>query len=101
MVKKLKLFMVDESPYMVSLDPIEVGDRAIVTVGGQYPSIVECSTNQVVTLITESKLKSTQAYKIFLNPDNVKLTTEQLDKIIENSNEFEVEINGNEIKYNI
>jgi hypothetical protein len=39
MVKKLKLFMVDESPYMVSLDPIELGDKAIVTVGGQYPSI--------------------------------------------------------------
>ena len=36
-----------------------------------------------------------------LNPDNVKLTTEQLDKIIENSSEFEVEINGSEITYNI
>jgi hypothetical protein len=29
------------------------------------------------------------------------LTTEQIDKIIENSNEFEVEINGSEITYNI
>ena len=44
MKKKVKLFIVDEKPYLGSLDKIEVGDKAIVTVGGKYPSIVEFNT---------------------------------------------------------
>jgi hypothetical protein len=42
MKQKVKLFMVDEAPYVATLDRPEIGDTAIVTVGGQYPSIVEC-----------------------------------------------------------
>ena len=47
MTKKVKLFMIDEKPYLASLDAIEVGDKAIVTVGGQYPSIVECQNEHI------------------------------------------------------
>ena len=56
MTKRVKLFLVDEKPYLVSLDEIKVGDKAIVTVGGQYPSLVDCSSEQVIKLITESEL---------------------------------------------
>jgi hypothetical protein len=35
MTQKVKLIMVDERPYVVSLEKIELGDKAIVTVGGQ------------------------------------------------------------------
>ena len=38
--QKVKLIMVDDKPYIVSLDKVEIGDKVIVTVGGQYPSIV-------------------------------------------------------------
>ena len=38
--QKVKLIMVDERPFIVSLDQLNIGDKAIVTVGGQYPSIV-------------------------------------------------------------
>ena len=69
MTKKVKLFMIDEKPYLASLDAIEVGDKAIVTVGGQYPSIVECQNEHIIKLITESKLTLTQPFKIFLEPD--------------------------------
>ena len=32
--QKVKLVMVDERPYIVSLDKVEIGDKVIVTVGG-------------------------------------------------------------------
>ena len=35
--QKVKLIMVEEKPYIISLDKIELGDKVIVTVGGQYP----------------------------------------------------------------
>jgi hypothetical protein len=101
MTKKVKLFMVDEKPYLVSLDKIEVGDKAIVTVGGQYPSVVECGNEQIVNLITESKLTLTQAFKIFLTPEKIELTRPQLDKITEGDGVVEVAIDGDNITYNL
>jgi len=93
--------MVDEKPYLVSLDKIEVGDKAIVTVGGQYPSLVECGNEQIINLITESKLTLTQAFKIFLEPDKINLTKTQIDKLIEGDGVVELEIEGNNITYNL
>lgn len=101
MIKKVKLYMVDEKPYLVSLDKIEVGDKAIVTVGGQYPSLVECGNEQIINLITESKLTLTQAFKIFLEPDKINLTKTQIDKLIEGDGVVELEIEGNNITYNL
>jgi len=64
MIKKVKLFIVDEKPYLVSLDKLEVGDKAVVTVGGKYPSIVECGNEQIIDLITNSKLTKEQIEKL-------------------------------------
>ena len=64
--QKVKLMMVDERPYIVSLDKVEIGDKVIVTVGGQYPSIVECENETVLNLLTDSKLSLTQVNKIFM-----------------------------------
>jgi len=38
--QKVKLIMVEETPYVVSLQKPEVKDKVIVTVAGQHPSIV-------------------------------------------------------------
>jgi hypothetical protein len=101
MTKKLKLFMVDEKPYLVSLDKIEIGDKAIVTVGGQYPSVVECGNEQIINLITESKLTLTQAYKIFLEPEKITLPKNEIQKLIDGDGVVEVEIDGSVINYNL
>jgi hypothetical protein len=101
MTKKLKLFMVDEKPYLVSLDKIEIGDKAIVTVGGQYPSVVECGNEQIINLITESKLTLTNAFKIFLEPEKVTLSQTEIQKLIDGDGVVEVEIEGNTINYNL
>jgi hypothetical protein len=101
MTKKVKLFMVDEKPYLVSLDKIEVGDKAIVTVGGQYPSIVECGNEQIIGLITESKLTLTQAFKVFLGPEKINLDQKQIDTLTESDGVLEIEIENGEIKFNV
>ncbi len=101
MTKKVKLFIIDEKPYLASLDTIEVGDKAIVTVGGQYPSIVECDTETSLKLITESKLKLTQPFKLFLEPDRIDLNDNQIENILENDGVFEIEMGSGGIKYNL
>jgi hypothetical protein len=99
MTKKVKLIMVEERPYLVSLDKLEVGDKAIVTVGGQYPNIVECPNEQIIDLITNSKLTLNQAFKIFLEPEKVTLTKSEIEKLTEGDGVLEVEFENNEYKF--
>ena len=95
MSKKLKLFIVDEKPYLVSLDKIELGDKVIMTVGGQYPSIIDCKSQQTLSLITDSKLSLNQPFKIFLAPEKITFTKEQIEKLTEGDGVLEVvEENG-------
>jgi hypothetical protein len=93
--------MVEEKPYIVSLEKIELGDKVIVTVGGQYPSIVECENETVLNLLTGSKLSLTQANKIFMEPENIKFQPEQIEKILENDGLMEVEIENGVYKYSL
>jgi hypothetical protein len=93
--------MVDERPYVVSLEKIELGDKAIVTVGGQYPSIVECQNETVLNLLTESKLSLTQSFKIFMEPEYVKFTGEQIEKILENDGLMDVILEDGVYKYTL
>ena len=101
MTKKVKLFIVDEKPYLGSLDKIEVGDRAIVTVGGKYPSIVECNTEQILNLITDSRLTLTQGYKLYLSPEKIELSKDQIDVILETDGIIEITEENGTIFYNV
>ncbi len=99
--QKVKLIMVEEKPYIVSLDKVEIGDKVIVTVGGQYPSIVECENETVHNLLTNPKLSLTQAYKIFMEPDYLKFQPEQIEKILENDGILDVLIEDGIYKYSL
>jgi hypothetical protein len=101
MTKKVKLFIIDEKPYLGSLDKIEVGDKAIVTVGGQYPSVVECENQTTVNLITDSKLTLTQAFKLYQGPEKINLTYEQIEKLVETDGVLEVLEEDGAITYNL
>ena len=63
---RVKLFVIDEKPYLGSTEEIFVGDEAIVTVNGQYPMIVKCENEIVLNLIKDPKLTLTRSFK---NPD--------------------------------
>jgi hypothetical protein len=101
MTRKLKLFIIDEKPYLVSLDQLQVGDKAIVTVGGQYPSLVECGNEQILQLITNSKLTLTKPFKVYLEPDKITLTQTQIDTLTEGDGVLEVIEENGTITYNI
>ena len=101
MTKKVKLFVVDEKPYLVSLDEIKVGDKAVVTVGGQYPSLVDCSNEQIIKLITESKLTLTQTFKVFMEPEKITLSQTQIDNLLEGDGVLEVEIENGVVTFNV
>lgn len=99
--QKVKLIMVENRPYVVSLDKINIGDTVIVTVGGQYPSLVKCENETIYTLVVENKLSSNQVFKIFMEPDYIKFSSEQIEKILENDGMMDVEFDGQNYKYSI
>jgi hypothetical protein len=101
MIQKVKLIMVEEKPYVVSLDKPEIGDKAIVTVNGQYPSIVECENETVLNLLTQSKLSSTKSFKIFMEPEHIKFTSDQIEKILENEGLMDVTLEDGVYKYSL
>jgi hypothetical protein len=101
MMQKVKLIMVDERPYVVSLEKVEIGDKVIVTVGGNYPSIVNCENETVLNLLTQSKLSLTQSFKIFMEPEYVKFSGEQIEKILENDGLMDVILEDGIYKYNL
>jgi hypothetical protein len=99
--QKVKLFMVDEAPYVVTLEQPQIGDTAIVTVGGQYPSIVECENETVLNLLTDSKLTLTQSFRVILKPNQLNIGPDQLQQIMENGGIMEVEEVNGELKFSL
>jgi hypothetical protein len=99
--QRVKLIMVEEKPYVVSLDKVEIGDKVIVTVNGQYPSIIECSNETIYKIVIENKLSSNQAFKIFMEPENIKFQPEQIEKILENDGLMDVELDNGVYKYSL
>lgn len=93
--------MVEDKPYIVSLDEVKVGDKTIVTVGGQYPTFVDCENETILNLLTSSKLSLTQANKIFMEPENLRFTSEQIEKILENGGLLDVELDNGVYKYSL
>jgi hypothetical protein len=99
--QKVKMIMVQEKPYIVSLEKIEVGDNVIVTVAGQHGSLIKCENETIYNLVTQNKLSSNQAYKVFMEPDNIKFHADQIEKILENDGVMEVEFENGVYKYSI
>ncbi len=93
--------MVNEAPYMVTLDRPEIGDTAIVTVGGKYPSVVECENETVLSLLTDSKLTLTQSFKVLMKPNQLNIGPDQLQQIMENDGVMEVEEIEGELKFSL
>lgn len=79
---KVKLFVIDEKPYLGSTEEIFVGDEAIVTVNGQYPMIVKCENETVLNLIKDPKLTLTRSFKIHSKPEKLNLTPEDIERIL-------------------
>jgi len=99
--QKVKLIMVEEKPYIVNLDQPKVGDEVIVTVGGQYPSLVKLENQTVYDLIINEKLTLTQAFRIFMRPENIQFTSDQIEKVLENEGLMECVYEDGVYKYSL
>jgi len=99
--QKVKLIMVEDKPYIVSLDKVEIGDKTIVTVNGQYPTIVDCNNETIYSLVVENKLTSNQVFKIFMEPENIMFKPEQIEKILENDGLLDVVLEDGTYKYSL
>ena len=71
MTETLKLFMVKGELYLVSNEKVTIADKALVTVGDEVPSIVECQNDDQIKLFQESKLSLTRRYKILQKVNDV------------------------------
>jgi hypothetical protein len=86
---------------VVTLEQPQIGDTALVTVGGQYPSIVECENETVLNLLTDSKLTLTQSFRVILKPNQLNIGPDQLQQIMENGGIMEVEEVDGELKFSL
>lgn len=77
-----KLFIVKKDPYLTIDENVTVGDLAIVTVGDQYPSLVECKNEDQINLIQNPKLSLTKRHKVVMKPNEMDLD-ESFDKYLE------------------
>jgi len=98
MEQKFKIFMVDDRPYLTVDKNVNIGDKAIVTVGDLYPTLVECQNEDQIKIIQESKLSMTKRHKVVLTPDKMNLDKETLKTLIENDGSLFVEYVDGEIK---
>jgi hypothetical protein len=98
MEQKFKIFMVDDRPYLTVDENVNIGDKAIVTVGDLYPTLVECQNEDQIKIIQESKLSMTKRHKVVLTPDKMNLDKETLKTLIENDGSLFVEYVDGEIK---
>ena len=68
-----KLFLIDEKPYLTVDEDVKVGDKAIVTVGGQYPSLIECKNDDQINLIQKPQTSLTKRYKVVMQQKEMDL----------------------------
>jgi hypothetical protein len=68
-----KLFIVKNEPFLTVDENLVIGDTAIVTVGDQYPSVVECKNEDQIKLIQDSKLSLTKRHKVVMKPSELDL----------------------------
>ena len=94
-----KIILIEKKPYLFSNEEIQIGDEVIVTVGGQYPSKMNCENETVLSLIKNPKLTLTQSYKIVSGPDKVNIPESRIDLIFENGGICDVSLDGSELKF--
>jgi hypothetical protein len=75
---RLKLYLVNDQPYLTSDEKFNIGDELIVTVGEKYPTVVQCQSEAIYNLLMDHKLTLTKPNKVILNPKQISYTTQEL-----------------------
>jgi hypothetical protein len=100
MERKLKLFVIDRTPYVCEDTNVIIGDKAIVSVNDMFPSILDCQNEEQIRLIQEPKLSMTKRYKLIEDYDVSKITDEMIDLVIQTERAINIIETNGEVKIN-
>jgi hypothetical protein len=98
MTQIYKLFVVKDEPYLTIDEDVIIGDKAIITVGELYPTLVECQNKEQIDLFQKPKTSMTKRHKIVKEPKDLNLSLELINEIISKEVGVLVEYEDGEIK---
>lgn len=80
---KYKLFEVNNEIYFTVDENVKIGDKAIVSMGDMFPTLIECSNDEQIKIIQEPKTSMTKRYKVVEQPEKCEVGKDILDLITE------------------
>jgi hypothetical protein len=98
MEQTFKIFVIQNEPYLTIDEDLNVGDKAIITVGERFPTLVECQNNDQIGLFQNSKLSMTKRHKVVMMPDKLELDNDILNLLSESDGPLTVTYENGEIK---
>ena len=98
MTQVFKIFMVDQKPYLTIDENLKIGDKAIITVGELYPTLVECQNDEQIKLFQDPKLSMTKRHKMVMGPQELNLEQDLIDNLVGRGTGVVVEYENGEIK---
>ena len=98
MEQTFKIFVIQNEPYLTVDEDVKVGDKAIVTVGELYPTLVECQNEDQINLFQKPKTSMTKRHKVVMMPDKLELDNDILNLLSESDGPLTVTYENGEIK---
>ena len=97
MTQIFKLFVVKDEPYLTIDEDVKIGDKAIITVNGMFPSMVECLNDEQISLFQTPFTKMTKRHKVVMGPNDFSLEENIKEKIIRSETSVDVEFEDGKI----
>ena len=98
MTQIFKLFVVKDEPYLTIDEDVKIGDKAIVTVNGMFPSMVECLNDEQIGLFQTPFTKMTKRHKVVMGPTDFTIEEDLKQKLVMSETSINVEYEEGEIK---
>lgn len=98
MEQTFKIFVIQNEPYLTIDEDLKIGDKAIITVGERFPTLVECQNNEQIGLFQDSKLSMTKRHKVVMTPDKLELDNDILNLLSEREDPLSVTYENGNIK---
>lgn len=98
MTQIFKLFVVKDEPYLTIDEDVKIGDKAIVTVNGMFPTIVECLNDEQIGLFQTPFTKMTKRHKVVMGPTDFTIEEDLKQKLVMSETSINVEYEEGEIK---
>ena len=98
MEQTFKIFVIQNEPYLTIDEDVKVGDKAIITVGELYPTLVECQNEDQINIFQKPKTSMTKRHKVVMTPDKLDLDGDILNLLSDRDEPLTVTYENGEIK---